>query len=414
MRIRAAREAAGLLQRDLSFEGCTAAYVSRIEVGARIPSFQILREFAKRLGVSAEYLATGQVETGGPSSEFLEAEIAIRLGDEDRAAELYETARANAQSAAELAQARLGLGRLAVRRGDLGAAIELLEQALEGGDLSPSDASAGASALGRSYASQGRFDDAIALFRRFLTGARAASDPFDEVRFAVLLANTYVDQGEIGRAQETLADVLDLARKTIDPMLRASLYWSQSRVYLSQSQPDRAAEYAQLTVATLRASEQTLEAAHALLLLALIENDRGNPDDALRLVEEGEPAVIEAGETTEAAMFTIERARALAALGEDDEAAGLLLGIAPQLNGASPVSASRAYAAAADVFRKQGNTERALELYELAVEIAPVENRHVADALAAIAEIYEERGEVQKALDVLKRAVGTRGGVQTA
>ena len=51
-------------------------------------------------------------------------------------------------------------------------------------------------------------------------------------------------------------------------------------------------------------------------LLAFIENDRGNPEAALELVDEGEPIVAAAGQTTDAAMFTIERARALSALGE--------------------------------------------------------------------------------------------------
>jgi transcriptional regulator with XRE-family HTH domain len=88
-RLRQAREAAGLTQRDLSFEGCTAAYVSRIEAGARVPSLQILHEFARRLGVRPEYLATGGLDGEGLSSELLEAEVALRLGDENRAAELY-------------------------------------------------------------------------------------------------------------------------------------------------------------------------------------------------------------------------------------------------------------------------------------------------------------------------------------
>ena len=51
-RLRKARVDGGLTQRDLSFDGCTAAYVSRIEAGARIPSYQILIEFASRLGVT--------------------------------------------------------------------------------------------------------------------------------------------------------------------------------------------------------------------------------------------------------------------------------------------------------------------------------------------------------------------------
>jgi tetratricopeptide (TPR) repeat protein len=412
-RLRQAREAAGLTQRQLSFEGCTAAYISRIEAGARVPSLQILREFAQRLGVTADYLATGLLEGEELGSGLLEAEVALRTGDEERAIELYEAARADAESARELALAHLGLGRLALRKGETRRGIALLEQAIESDALPAADASSAASALGRSYASEGRLDEAAALFSRFLELARSRNDRFDEVRFSVMLANTYIDQANFGRAQEILGDILDQARQTIDPMLRASLYWSQSRVYLSQSQPDRAAEYAQLTVATLRSTEQTLEAARALLLLAMIENDRGNPKTALELVDEGEPTVAAVGDDAESAMFTIERARALAALDEREQAAALLLGIVPRLNSAAPVNAARAYAGAADVFRSQGDTVRALELYELAVETSPVPNRHVAEAMKAMAEIYEETGEPQKALELLKQAFSAQHGVRT-
>src|SRR5436305_7439988 len=134
-RLRQAREVAGLTQRELSFEGCTAAYVSRIEAGARVPSLQILRKFGKRLGVSADYLATGGLDTEGPSSDLLEAEVALQLGDEQRATELYEAARAEADSPAELARAQLGIGRLALRRGDLSQGIALLEEALDSEEL---------------------------------------------------------------------------------------------------------------------------------------------------------------------------------------------------------------------------------------------------------------------------------------
>lgn len=409
-RLRRAREAAGLTQRGLSFEGCTAAYVSRIEAGARVPSLQILREFGRRLGVSADFLATGGPGDADLSSELLEAEVALRLGDEAQAARLYQSARRAADSPAALARARLGLGRVALHRGDVAGAIGLLEQALDSGALGESDAAVAANALGRAYASQGRYDEAFAIFERYLDEARARGDRFDQVRFGMLLANAYVDHGEYGRAQATLGEILDLARQLVDPMLRASVYWSQSRVRLSQGDPDRAAEYAQLALATLRASEQTLEAARALLLLAFIENDRGNPGVALELVDEGEPIVTAAGEVKDAAMFTIERARALCGLGEGDEAVALLLGIAPRLTSASPDDAARAYAAAADIFLKQGDSARALELFELAVEQAPVANRHVAAALAAMAEIYEERGEAEMALELLKRALAARTG----
>jgi tetratricopeptide (TPR) repeat protein len=397
-----------LTQRQLSFEGCTSAYVSRIEAGARVPSLQILHEFAKRLGVTPEYLATGGSDL---SSELLEAEIALRLGDENEASKLYEAARDNADSPAALARAQLGLGRLALHRDDVQRGIELLEEALHSGMLATGDASVAADALGRSFVRLGRFDEAFAVFGRSLAEAKTRGDRFDEVRFALLLANTYIDHGDYARAHATLGEVLDLAQQTIDPRLRASLYWSQSRVHLSQGDPDRAAEYAQLALATLRASEQTLEAARILQVLAFIENDRGNHETALELVEEGEPVVVAAGETTDAAMFTVERARALSALGHAEEAAALLLGIGPRLSAAAPKDAGRAYCAVADVFRAQGDTARALELYELAAEQAPVPSRHVAAALTAMAEIYEEQGETQKALGLLKQALSARASV---
>ncbi|HEU5244733.1 MAG TPA: tetratricopeptide repeat protein [Gaiellaceae bacterium] len=409
-RLRQAREAAGLTQRELSFEGCTAAYVSRIEAGARVPSLQILHEFAKRLGVTPEYLATGRAEGEDVSSELLEAEVALRLGDDDRAAQLYEAARADADSPEAHARVQLGLGRLALRHDEIANGIGLLEQAVGSGALAPGDASAAANALGRGYVTQSRYDEAFAVFERFLDEARSRADHFDEVRFSVLLANAYVDHGDYGRAHATLGEVLDVARQTVDPLLRASLYWSQSRAHLSQGEPDRAAEYARLALATLRASEQTLEAARVLQLLAFIENDRGNPRAALELVDEGEPIVAAAGQTTDAAMFVVERARALAALGEGEEAVRLLLGIVPRLNAAAPKDSARAYHAVADVFRKQGNIARALELYELAIEQAPVPDRHVVAALTAMAEIHEEQGNGDLALELLKRALAVRTG----
>ena len=410
-RLRQAREAAGLTQRELSFEGCTAAYVSRIEAGARVPSLQILHEFAKRLGVTPEYLATGLPDGQDVSSELLEAEIALSLGADERAAELYEAARADADSPAALARVQLGLGRLALRREEIAKGIDLLEQAVGSRELAPGDASAAANALGRGYVMQSRYDEAFAIFEAFLEEARSRGDHFDEVRFSVLLANAYIDHGDYGRAHATLGEVLDVARRTVDPLLRASLYWSQSRAHLSQGEPDRAAEYARLALATLRASEQTLEAARVLQLLAFIENDRGNSEAALELVDEGEPIVAAAGQATDAAMFTIERARALSALGEEAEAAELLLAIVPRLSAAAPKDAARAYAAVADIFRKQGDTARALELYELAVDQAPTPDRHVVAALTAMAEIHEEQGNGDLALELLKRALAVRGGV---
>jgi tetratricopeptide (TPR) repeat protein len=406
-RLRAARRAAGLSQRDLSFDGCTAAYVSRIEAGARTPSYQILREFAKRLGVTADYLATGDEGLVVPDA-LLEAEIALRLGELDRAEAIYAGATGDATAEA---RAWAGLGSVALARGDLRDAIERLARALESGLLPGEEAAATAERLGRAYCLQGQFDEAFAILERFLEEARSRRDRFATARFCVLLANAHVDAGNLATAESVLTAALADAKHTIDPLLRADLYWSQSRLCLADGKSDLAAEYAELAAATLRTTEHAAAAARALLLQAQIENARGNSHEALAHIEEATPELDCVGDEVEQACLSIERARALAALGEGEQALSLMLGAVARLDQAQPAAAAPAYASAADFYRKHGDDSRALELYELAVERAPAPGRHVADALTAMAEIHEEQGRADEALRLLKSALASRSGV---
>src|SRR6187455_1916450 len=93
-RLKAARERAGLSQRQLSFPGCSPAYISRIESGDRIPSLQLLRELGRRLD---------DLETA-----------------EDR----FTDALKNAGNDGVRAEALAGLGHVEFRRGRPRAAIE--------------------------------------------------------------------------------------------------------------------------------------------------------------------------------------------------------------------------------------------------------------------------------------------------
>ena len=78
-RLRGARERAGLSQAALAAAGgCSGAYISRVEVGDRTPSLQLLRRLGRRLGVSADYLATGDVSAEAGQSRLFEAELAHR------------------------------------------------------------------------------------------------------------------------------------------------------------------------------------------------------------------------------------------------------------------------------------------------------------------------------------------------
>jgi transcriptional regulator with XRE-family HTH domain len=167
-RIREARQAAGLKQRELTFDGCTPAYLSRVEAGQRIPSLQILTKLAERLGTTAEFLATGKDPEPDP---LFEAELAARTGDAEHARRLYtEAMKSGAPVVA--ARAEAALGRLAFDEGDHEAAAELLDTSLRGADLPAVDRALALELLGKSLALLARFDESRAAFDEGLAAAR--------------------------------------------------------------------------------------------------------------------------------------------------------------------------------------------------------------------------------------------------
>jgi transcriptional regulator with XRE-family HTH domain len=89
-RLHDAREARGLSQRGLSFAGCSAAYISRIEQGERVPSLQVLRELARRVGLTEDVLAYGRERLHPDvAAKVLAVEQAESAGDASMRADAY-------------------------------------------------------------------------------------------------------------------------------------------------------------------------------------------------------------------------------------------------------------------------------------------------------------------------------------
>jgi tetratricopeptide (TPR) repeat protein len=412
-RLREARLQAGLSQRQLAFPGCTAAYISRVEAGERTPSLQILRELGRRLGLSADYLATGASATGiSDEDPFLEAEVALRLDDSERAEELYLDALARAVRDEERAAALGGLGQLAYRSGDPHRAIAQLEEALalfkSGAERRPSLADT----LGRAYALTGDLAAAIAVFQRFLAAAERRDDAIETMRFTVLLANALIDSGNFGGAEELLGRGLALAEDLRDPIVRARLYWSQSRLHALRDDQETAARYGLRALEIVELTEHTDYAARAHQLLAHIELDRDRPAAALELLEKGWPLLSKRANRLEQAEYRLEEARALAALGRSEEAAALAMQISGLLGEANPQDAGRGYSVLAEIYESLGERARARELYELAAELLERNpNRYLIAVYSRLAELLEAEGRKEAALELLKRAVGIQAGV---
>lgn len=414
-RLSHARKRAGLSQRQLAFQGCSPAYISRIEAGERIPSLQLLRELGKRLGVSEDYLARGEATSAEPPSTAreLEAELALRLDDIEAAETLYGELLNRATSDREKAGALGGLGQIAFRRGDPVAAKERLEEALAligPDDLLPASL---ADTLGRAYAQLAELEEAIALFERSLEFAEAREDIVDTIRFSVLLANALIDSGNLSRAEVLLGHTIARSQDLGDPLVRARVYWSQSRLHAFKEQPDIAARYARKALETIERTEDTRYIARAHELLAHIELDRGASEEGLRLVRRSLDLLGSEGTPLEFHKFRLDEARALAQLGHIEEAASIAMESAGALLAIQPLEAARGYGLIADAFKALGETARALELYELAAEAhEATPNRYLSAIYSNLADLLEQEGRKDEAFEFLKKAVKIQAGMR--
>lgn len=407
IRLRLARENAGMTQRELSFPNCTAPYISRIEAGARVPSLQLIHELARRLGVSPEWLAAGVEQLGGENpAEILDAELAARLGNLDEARKLFQ-ARLRPSDPA-YAAALAGLGQIAFREERVAEAIDYLEHALKVRERSFLIDPGAVETLGRAYATAGDRESAIALFSQALEAAKAASARLEELRFAVLLANALIDHGTLGDAEETLAGVIQLASELEDPLVEARLYWSQSRLHAVRSEPQLAARYARRALDILERTENDAYVAMAYHLLAFSELEAGNAEAALGLLRKGRELFGAEMSPRDEAKFALEEARALMLLRRRSQAAKAGAKALALIDWIDPGDRGRAYVTLGDLFAAVGDGKQAKGLYQRGIDLLQEYGKpYLLSAARRLADLLEADGDTAGALRVLKAATDT-------
>jgi tetratricopeptide (TPR) repeat protein len=403
VRLKASRERAGLSQRQLAFPGCTAAYISRLEAGARVPSLQMVNQLALRLDVSGQWLATGVEAAAVEPSELIDAEVALRLGEIEEAERLYRAHLEQGDPARPAALA--GLGQIAFRSERLREAIELLDQSFElRGRKALADAGL-VDTLGRAHAMTGARELAIALFEQAAREAREAEAPVEELRFTVLLANALIDAGDFNKAEAALADVIRFAEESGDPVATARVFWSQSRLHSMRHEPTLAGRYARRALEILERTENDAYVGMAYHLLAHAEIEAGNGVDALGLLERGRNLFGRDLGRADDARFSLEEARALMSLGRNSEAALKAARTLELLDAVSPGDRGVAYVTLADVFLAAGDRDRPKMLLGQALELLSEHLKPMAlDAGRKLAALLEDDGDTAGALKVLKRA----------
>ena len=403
-RLKSARLAAGLSQRQLAFAGCGPAHISRIEAGLRVPSLQVIHEFARRLGVAPEYISHGQAPDDDPETPLLQAEVALRLGSAEEAASVFE-ALADKPGPYQV-RALAGLGQIAYRAGRMHEAVRQLEQAVALDDRRLLRDPATVDTLARAHAATGALERSVAILDEACEQARGASATVELLRFGVLLANALIDLNQFDRAQPLLVEAIRLAEESRDPLTHARVYWAQSRFHILNGEPELAARYARRALAIFERTENDSFSAMVYHLLAYAEVEAGEAANALEHLERGRELFAATMTPVDDAKFAIEEARALLALRRLKDAAGAASRALALMEALDPGDRGRSYVVLAGVFKANGEAERALELYELALELLEEHGRpYVVDAAGQLAQLLEDLGRPLDALQILKRGL---------
>jgi tetratricopeptide (TPR) repeat protein len=107
------------------------------------------------------------------------------------------------------------------------------------------------------------------------------------------------------------------------------------------------------------------------------------------------------------AHYKIEQARALAGLGDKEKAASIAMEAVGALGEAQPQDAGRGYSLLGEIFADLGDTTRANELLELAIEILESQppSRYLVSAYKRKAALLREAGNVDEAIALLERGL---------
>ncbi|MFC7731010.1 helix-turn-helix domain-containing protein [Actinomadura keratinilytica] len=355
-RVRNLRLTRRLSQAQLAGHDLSDSYISLIESGKRTPTPTVLRMLAERLGCTPEYLAEGVEPEQRAHLEVRErhAQLALLAGDAGTAAAGFDDVLARSDDSELTARARWGRARALEELGRTEEAIALFEELREQAERDPCRASwlPPVIALARCYHTVGDLGQAIALGERTLARLRelglTVGEEHTEVGRILLLA--YVDRsdperahalgrtlvgGRLGEAEPAdddhpsvhyqrassqaleegaVGDALYLAEQALAVRAGRTSLLARSRLNLAAA---KALLRGVMPFSTPAASDQTAAQGRGL----------GGPADVSAEVsaQAAEEALELLGDTgglpsAEAGESTIERARALVALGRPGEA----------------------------------------------------------------------------------------------
>lgn len=382
-RLRSARLAKGISQRELAEPRYTRPFVTAIEAGKRAPSDDAVAYFAEKLGLDPTELATGRPKGLDAQLDLLavEARRALSRGDHTEAWRIIDELEAavgqySAVAWAGKVEELRGLSH--ERRGELEQAIERYERACElfaeHGMHRQANAVAGKS---RCLHTMGDTHHAIFVLDSLIDrmNREGVPDPTALVRLHASLILPCLDLGAQQRAADAAEAALALRSQTDDPATLATLHVNVAWVYIERGAFDAAAtsiHEAQrlLDEADLRGELGMAHVARAIVARHKLdyETARTSLTEAIRLLEESRNPI-------EAANARIELAKLTRDLGDPSGAKQLLDRVIEEFEGldvhdflAEALRERAAIRLAEEPVEAEKDARRALELHRRAHE----------------------------------------------
>ncbi|HUR02199.1 MAG TPA: helix-turn-helix domain-containing protein [Nonomuraea sp.] len=418
LRIKTVRRQRGLSQAQLAHPELSDSYVSLIESGKRTPTPAVLELLAQKLDCSLSYLVNGV------TAEQME-DIELALGYARLAMENGEVSEARTRFAELMANNNLtgltslrqdtefGLALATEACGDHGGAISILDRLREE-DISPDRRIEVSIALCRLYMRSDRLTEAVGIGEGVLSGANRPAWSDLIIELGATLLNVYLQRGDLLRARQFAAELLNAADLLGTPRSMVAACWNAAIVAESTGHGEEALGFAERALAVQSETGQPrnlarMRQAYAALML------RARPSS----VKEARQLLIKADqELTQSSSSTADRASCLVELARAEILDGnyeqalryartgteLLPETAKTLGAELRLMLSRTYGGLA----RFGEAQHEVDVVRRWISPLP-DSRSVAATWYATAESMEQLGDADGAVEAYQRALACAG-----
>ncbi|HEX4818429.1 MAG TPA: helix-turn-helix transcriptional regulator [Nonomuraea sp.] len=289
LRIKTVRRQRGLSQAQLAHPELSDSYVSLIESGKRTPTPAVLELLAQKLDCSLSYLINGVTAEQMEDIELAlgYARLALENGEVAEARTRFEELLGNSNLAGLVTlrqEAEFGLALAAEAAGDLDHAISMLLK-LRQEELSAERGIEVAIALCRAYREGERLSEAVEVGERMLSGnARHTWNDLLVELGATLLA-AYLERGDMLRARQFAAELLNAADTLGTPRSMVAANWNAAVAARATGHNDEAVIFAERAMAVQMEHGQPRNTARMRLQLARTRLRTGAQD--AKVVREG-------------------------------------------------------------------------------------------------------------------------------